>query len=245
MKRSILYLITVVALIIFIACDKEKGNGNSKDSIILENDSRILSKDQIIITRFPKENAIFEMGGKGRALIDLGNGGKTISETLEKTDEAYKYSFLPVDGMASDIIITGSITEFECYNVAKLDISNNTALTKLVCKGYLTELEVSKHIALTHLECTSNTHSATNHYNDYKSDMKLTALDVSNNIALAYLDCSYNNFTTAALNALFESLHDNPIPGGKTLKITLDYYTQYADISIAEKKGWKVEVSIL
>ena len=63
-----------------------------------------------------------------------------------------------------------------------LDVSENTALTKLnCCFNKLTSLDVSKNTALTILECNAN---------------RLTALDVSKNTALTELNCSVNKLTS-------------------------------------------------
>ena len=62
-----------------------------------------------------------------------------------------------------------------------LDVSKNTALTKLECyENQLTNLDVSKNTALTWLNCYHN---------------KLTALDVSQNTALTNLVCQQNQLT--------------------------------------------------
>lgn len=219
--------VIVAVLMIMVSCRKENINEN-----INEYDSLILSNDQIVIRTFSGSSVYFEMKGKGIAIIDWGDGRRSLSQLLDITDEVYGYLFLPENKLAYTITITGNVTVFECQNPAKLDISNNTALTKLVCQGGLTELDVSKNIALTHLECIG--------YNYYNRG--LTNLDVSNNTALTYLNISNNRFTTTALNALFESLHNNPVPEEKVMRVSMDYENQYADLSIAEKKGWTVYV---
>ena len=208
---------------------------NGKYEYKIDYDS-ILSNDQIIITTVPKKSVTFYMEGTGQALIDMGNGRIGLSNNLLPTnDMRYEYSFFP-DESACNIKITGNVTYLDCKgSLAKLDVSNNTALTKLVCEGYLTELDVSKNTALTYLVYN---HSG-------KRFEGLTSLDLSNNTALAYIDCSYNLLTVSAMNALFESLHNNPIQGGKSIHISLCYETKDCDISIAEKKGWKVHVSYI
>jgi hypothetical protein len=205
-------------------------NNGKKNGNEINNDS-IFSNDQIIITTALNKSVDFEMKGTGRAIIDWGNGEREMSNPLYSTDESYMYRFLPTNSSSvSNITITGNVTYLKCNGLAKLDVRGNPALTKLVCKGYVTELDVSKNVALTHLE-----------YNGYEYGKSgLTGLDVSKNTALAYLDCSYNQFSALALNALFETLHDNPISGGKDIYITLRYENADCDISIAEKKGWRV-----
>jgi len=69
-----------------------------------------------------------------------------------------------------------------CGQLTSLDVSNNIALTGLLCDGnQLTSLDVSNNTALSFLACEHN---------------QLTSLDVSNNTALTYLSCSDNPFTT-------------------------------------------------
>ena len=63
-----------------------------------------------------------------------------------------------------------------------LDISKNTALTRLSCSGNsLTSLDLSKNTALTSLSCNCNA---------------LTTLDVSANTSLVYMACYSNQLAT-------------------------------------------------
>ena len=63
---------------------------------------------------------------------------------------------------------------------ASLDLSQNTALTKLNCSfNQLTSLDLGQNTSLTKIHCHSN---------------QLTSLDVSQNTALTYLECSDNLF---------------------------------------------------
>ena len=73
-----------------------------------------------------------------------------------------------------------------------LDVSKNIALTTLDCSSnQLSSLDVSKSIALTRLNCFNN---------------QLTSLDVSKNQNLTLLWCNANNFTTQTFNDLMCSL---------------------------------------
>lgn len=66
--------------------------------------------------------------------------------------------------------------------VKSLNLSSNTALTKLECYGnQLTSLDVSRNTKLESLDC---------------SDNNLTSLDVSHNAALKSLTCTNNNLTS-------------------------------------------------
>ncbi len=67
-------------------------------------------------------------------------------------------------------------------NLTSIDVSKHAALTKLDCSNnQLTTLDVSKNIALTELDCSNN---------------QLTTLDVSKHNALTKLNCSSNKLTT-------------------------------------------------
>ncbi|MGH4124678.1 MAG: leucine-rich repeat domain-containing protein [Clostridium sp.] len=84
-----------------------------------------------------------------------------------------------------------------------LDVSKNTALTKLECRyNQLTTLDVSKNTSLTELDCISNQLTTLDVSKNttltklYCGGNKLTTLDVSKNISLAELDCAYNQLTT-------------------------------------------------
>ena len=126
-----------------------------------------------------------------------------------------------------------TLTWLDCRGNAltSLDVSKNTALTWLFCsENQLTSLDVSKNTALTVLVCLN--------FHPYYD--KLTSLDVSKNTALRWLDCEGNKLETAALNALFGTLHSNTISGGKTIIVSKNPGTAGCNRSIAESKGWKL-----
>ena len=72
------------------------------------------------------------------------------------------------------------------------------------------------------------------------SDNQITKLDVSKNTALIRLECSYNQLSVTALNALFGTLHNNTVYGGKEIYIGYNEGGAGCDRSIAENKGWTV-----
>ena len=226
----------IVCMVCFVfftvfGCEKHIVNNNDDDNSI--------QQEQIVITTIPKGSVDFEMDGTGTATIYYGDRNESTTHTFENLDPNIKYGylFLPVTDSACKIIITGNITSFICKGyIASIDVSKNNALTKLCCNGLLTNLDISKNTALTYLDCTR--------YDIRKyNELKLTSLDLSNNTALTYLKCHYHNLTTTALNDLFESLHSNIISGGKEMHISLSYETKDCNISIAESKGWNVNVS--
>ena len=69
---------------------------------------------------------------------------------------------------------------------------------------------------------------------------KLTTLDVSKNTALEDLYCRSNQLSVAALDALFETLHNNTIVGVKRIAIGNNPGTADCSHSIATGKGWEV-----
>lgn len=77
-----------------------------------------------------------------------------------------------------------ALTELRCNNnsLTSLDVSNNTALTKLYVyqNWVLTSLNISNNTALTYLDCSAT---------------QLTNLDVSNNTALIELNSNHNFLT--------------------------------------------------
>jgi len=112
--------------------------------------------------------------------------------------------------------------EFNGFGNTITFIGNN--ITYLDCSRNMVDiLNVNNNPALKELNCR---------YNSIKK------LDVSRCTSLTMLNCDGNNFTNTELNALFGTLHGNPISGGKTIYI--GYYDEGCDISIAEKKGWTV-----
>ncbi len=99
---------------------------------------------------------------------------------------------------------------------ASLDISANTALTRLICNSNkLTSLDVSQNVALTHLESRYNSFTSLNVSTNTAlktlqlEENKLTSLDVSQNAALKVLMCSNN--LLSSLNISFNDSLTNLI----------------------------------
>ncbi len=143
--------------------------------------------------------------------------------------------------MSEDTKMTvyGNILEFGCAdnygNVTDVDVSKNTALTKLYLFGNeLKRLDISKNIALKEVECglnklkTLDVSKNLNLIHLYCMGNQLTTLDVSKNIALTQLHCSDNQLTklnlnkNTALQELFvgnKELSDVTIGSNKTLDV--------------------------
>ena len=127
-----------------------------------------------------------------------------------------------------DVSTNTELTDLWCQQnqLTKLDLSTNTELISLICsKNQLTSLDLNANTALTTLNCSNN---------------QLTELDMSTNTTLMILYCESNNLSTAALNTLFETLHDDILEQEKILHIGGNPGTIDCNKSIAERKGWKV-----
>ena len=104
-----------------------------------------------------------------------------------------------------DVSNNTALTRLDCYRnqLTSLDVSNNTALTRLDCySNQLTSLDVSNNTALTHLYCYRNQLTSLDVSNNTAlitlscHNNQLTSLDVSNNTALTQLDCYSNQLTS-------------------------------------------------
>ncbi|WP_251619901.1 BACON domain-containing protein [Odoribacter lunatus] len=116
-----------------------------------------------------------------------------------------------------------ALTELGIYttSLTSLDVSNNTALTKLYCNynTQLTTLDVSGCAALEYLQCCNNTQLTSLNISGctaltflHSYDTPLTSLNVSNCTALTQLVCANNQFTTLDVSnntALTELQCDN------------------------------------
>ena len=109
-------------------------------------------------------------------------------EAFTALTELYCYEFLDVaieNPLTSlDVSKNTALTRLDCWGIqlTSLDVSGASALTILYChNNQLTSLDVSKNTALTILGCGGN---------------QLTSLDVSKNTALTDLDCWGNQLTS-------------------------------------------------
>jgi virulence-associated protein VapD len=106
---------------------------------------------------------------------------------------------------ALDVSNNTALTKLICNNnqLSALDLSKNTALTELNCNdNQLNALDVSNNRALITLRCWSNLLSALDASNNtaltalYCNNNQLSALDVSNNRELIHLICMNNQLST-------------------------------------------------
>ena len=104
-------------------------------------------------------------------------------------------------------------------------------ITTLSCYyNNLTSLDVSNNTALSNLDCYGN---------------QLTSLDMSSNTALTKLDCGNNLLSGSALDALFETLHNNKLGQTKVIRIFDNSGTDSCKPSIAQARGWVVNTTNL
>ena len=115
----------------------------------------------------------------------------------------------------------------ESNQLTSLDLSQNTALTKLDCAlNPLTSLDVSNNPALTFLNCDSN---------------QLTGLDLSKNTALTSLYCDSNQLTSldlsqnTALKKLYCSNNQRQITVGETGQFDLSALKGF---DVSKASGW-------
>jgi len=108
-------------------------------------------------------------------------------------------------------------------------------LKSIFCYGEkLTVLDISKCTALVVLQHSSFLHS----HDTYLSD--LTSLDVSKCTALRYLYCTGSKLSASALNSIFNSLPTRSPDDNARIYCGFNQGSATCDITIAEKKGWKV-----
>ena len=167
----------------------------------------------------------FIMAGEGKITIDWGDG---TNETFTLTEKDKTYSHKYKEEAAYKIVVTSD---------------NSTIIEYLdLCGCLLTSLDISDKCRLKYLDCGSNLLKTLDTSRNHKleklafQDNKFTSFDASQNTALKYLVCTANEFTAAAIDVLFETLHNK----GGTVCIELNPGTDDCNRTIAEKKGWEV-----
>jgi len=122
-----------------------------------------------------------------QALIDLGYDTPPLNDSVPtKNIDTVTSLYFPGKKISdfTGIEDFSALLSFFCFHneLSNLDISKNLALTFLNCSdNQITNLNVSENTALTGLAC---------------SDNFLTSLDVSKNTALTFLDCDGNKLTS-------------------------------------------------
>ena len=209
MKRCV-FSILVAVLAIVVGCEKDN---EDKEAVMT-------------MTTSKSGNVDISLEGSGTITIDWGDG-KNETHTIEPfidmggwtTSNRIKYSHSYSSASSRTIRIFGeNITYLECSDnqLTDLNVSKNIALTNLNCYGnQLTSLDVSKNILLLNLQCGAN---------------QLTSLDVSKNTALMFLQCAINQITSLNVsnNAVLNSLYcyDNQITSLDVSKNTILHFLQ-------------------
>ena len=205
------------------------GDGRSPDICdLIEDEPRNLSRTFSDTT--PRTITI---SGENITGLNCGLNGLTALDVSRNT--ALKELWCSYNGLtALDVSRNIALKELWCNSngLTALDVSMNIALEVLFCgDNQITELDVSRNTALKILNC---------------GDILLTALDVSRNTALNELKCFGNLLTATALNALFETLHNNTVfweygdEIQKGINIEDNPGSADCDPTIAENKGWTV-----
>ena len=227
-KASTFIMVCFTLLAVFSSCEKD-------------------SYDETIITMTTESDSVaIRIAGSGKFNISWGDSTEIETHTLRSNYTLFYRNYS--DTSARKIIITGGkITHLNCSSnqLTSLDLSGNTMLAYLYCvNNKLTVLDVSKNPDLTYLHCSSN--QLTNLDVSANTALKelrcgwnqLRSIDVSNNMVLGNLDCRNNELDAAALNALFETLHNNT--KSKAIDIRGNSGIDDCDRSIAISKGWTV-----
>ncbi|MDR2887636.1 MAG: hypothetical protein LBV26_06530 [Bacteroidales bacterium] len=200
-----------------------------------------------------KADVMIRLAGVGKATIDWGDGSEpqaVIFSPLARSPDIYSHNYSGAS--ARTITVSGHfITHLHCYGngLTALDAGKNTTLIELYCNfNNLTALDVSKNTALKILYCYNNNLTALDVSKNtaltqlYCNNNNLTALDVSKSTTLINLRCQSNKFTAEGLNALFGTLHGNPIMS-KSIYIMNNPGTADCDQGIATGKEWIVDAT--
>lgn len=227
MKKLFYLMLVVLGTAAFTACsdddDNDNGGGNSNDG-------------NGIITIMVEENVQFSWIGTsipGEVItIDWGDGTTEdiVSVKDETEDETYSNCLADLnheytENGAHTITITGkNIIEFgwESGTVYSIDMSKCYGIESLYC----TAQRGNSHLMKLNLDGC----------NDLKSleiNGDLTSLDISDCIALRYVDLQ-GEFTAEEMNKIY-----NALPAVESGTLACD---ELGDWSIAEKKGWTVEL---
>ena len=177
-------------------------------------------------------NSWFSFYGSDFMYVDWGDGspynGYDVTRQLNQCNHNYTDLVAPY----TISILGENITRLNCcdinfsyyLNLVSLEISHKNPLAILYCANtYLSNLDVSGCEALNELDCSFN---------------QLSRLDLSHNTSLQIVYCQSNQLSAEALNALFGTLHNQPV--NKIIYIGDNPGTAACDLSIATGKGWIV-----
>ncbi len=179
-----------------------QGNGNSTDcwEFTLTFDE-VKDPNDIPITAdyFPDEN----FRDRVEFCFDKDGSGTLSQDERNNATELYVNQASIKD--LTGIELFPNLETLDCKNnqLTRLDVSQNTKLTKLSCESnQLTSLDLSQNAALTQLDCSGNQLISLNLSQNTGltrlicSKNQLTDLDLSKNSVLVYLFCSENQLTS-------------------------------------------------
>ena len=161
------------------------------------------------------------------------NGDGVLSEgEIAKVKAIVIYDSTRLNG----IEVFYDLKRLYCGNqLSELDVSKNVALEMLICTtSQLSELDVSKNVALKTLHCEHN---------------QLSELDVSKDTALEYLDCSNNQLSeldvskNAALEDLYcgnNQLSELDVSKNVALKYLDCDYNQLSELDVSKNAALKI-----
>ena len=259
MKKHIFLVSALVLMTVLPGCNKKP----EQDNPPLNPDDPVI----IMTSEIPAFVQIY-LSGIGTATIYWGDGKPETFKLSVSLDNAQGIYHSYYSGSGVTLITGKNITGLRCNDskLTDLDVSKNKALLTLDCaynqltnldvstipylkdlyceNNRLTSLNVSENIGLLELRCYYNQLTSLDVSNSIFllflqcSINQLVNLDVGNNTKLCFLTCFSNQFTSAALNALFETLPINNNVKYKDIHIYDNPGTAGCDRSIAERKGW-------
>ncbi len=185
-KRLLLIVLAMTAMVTGVNADVEVNAENFPDtrfrSWLLR---QWYGKDGVISEEEIADVKEINVGG---LFFEIGRSGSVSLKGIEYFTELTTlkcYSYLV--NLSSDYIMSNDV-----YFLYNLDVSKNTKLTYLDCRGnMLSKLDLSKNTALEHLDCSNNS---------------FTTLDLSKNTALKELRCYKNSIRDEGMDALVASL---------------------------------------
>jgi len=241
--EKIFFYMMMAAVVLTTACNSDKDN---------EHEIEIVPGPNQMIMTTKQSTVNVSLIGPGEVTIDWGDNTEIENSTLLQGIVYQTFTHNYSVSSIHTIIITGkNITRMKCFynELSKLDISQNKALLWLECdNNQLESLDISHNTELSTLYCNMNQLKNLDVSGNIElvqmdcSNNQLLKLDFSKNPNLVAMACNYNELSSEALNAMFETLHNNIHPRIplKIVHVGNNPGTDDCDISIAVNKGWAV-----
>jgi len=181
MKKRVLYFFTIVVIssMAFVACIEENKEIWNTEGV---------PEMKITVSASAIFGIKIEIAGQGEMKINWGDDSPFETDTLKNKGVFYAHKYKST--ATYTICIIGDIDYFNCSNcnVTNIDVSKHPALSILNCSGNsLTSIDVSNNTELLSLDCGGN---------------NLTNLDLKKNSALLHLFCGGNRITNLDLSKL-------------------------------------------